>query len=133
MTTDKMQYDPRDKAVEPVKVKDLPAFLAAIEPIARELAAGDVLAALAKHADSVIEATAIGAGVDRAWLEAQTPDVLIDLAARVLEANADFFVRRVIPRLQVAAEKLAATLGAIPSGGTSGSPGWLPPDSPTGT
>lgn len=105
----------------PIKVKDLPAFLAAIEPVARELADGDILAALARHADRVIEATAIGAGVDRAWLEAQDADVLVDLAAKVVEVNADFFVRRVIPRITAAAEKLAAIKTA--SGGTSGSPG----------
>jgi hypothetical protein len=105
--------------VAPVKVKDLPAFLAAVEPIARELARGDILAALAKHADRVIEATCIGAGVERAWLEAQTPDVLVDLAAKVLEANADFFVKNVLPRVSDAAERLAQ----IASGGTSGSPG----------
>lgn len=118
--------------IAPVKVKDLPAFLAAVEPIARELASGDILAALAKHADRVIEATAIGAGVERAWLEAQTPDVLVDLAARVLEANADFFVRRVLPAIAAAAERLAAIQGATASGGTSGSPGSSARDSTTG-
>ena len=109
----------------PIKVKDLPAFLAAIEPIAQEIARGDILAALAKHADRVIEATAIGAGVERAWLEEQTPDVLVDLAAQVMEVNADFFARAVMPRIAQAAERIASTL----SGGMSGSPDSLPPDS----
>lgn len=113
--------------MHPIKVKDLPAFLAAIEPIARELAAGDVLAALAKHADRVIEATAIGAGVERAWLEEQDAGTLVDLAAKVIEANADFFVRCVLPKVTAAAERLAA----IASGGTSGSPGSVSPDSTT--
>ena len=112
----------------PIKVKDLPAFLAAIEPIAQEIARGDILAALAKHADRVIEATAIGAGVERAWLEEQTPDVLVDLAAQVMEVNADFFARSVLPRLNRAAETLARTIETA-SGGTSGLPGSLPPDS----
>ncbi|MCR6497363.1 hypothetical protein LJB71_14845 [Thermomonas sp. S9] len=76
--------------IAPVTVRDLPAFLAAIEPIARELASGDIAGALLRHADAVIEATAIGAGVDRAWLEAQQTDVLVELAAKVLEVNADF-------------------------------------------
>lgn len=115
--------------IQPVKVKDLPAFLSAIEPIARELAEGDILAALAKHADHVITATAIGAGVERAWLEEQTPDVLVDLAARVLEVNADFFVRAVLPKVAAASEALAR----IASGGTSGSQGSSDQDSATGT
>lgn len=104
--------------ITPVKVKDLPAFLSAVEPVARELANGDILAALAKHADNVISATAIGAGVERAWLEEQTPDVLVDLAAQVLEVNADFFVRCVLPKVTAAAESIAQ----IASGGTNGSP-----------
>lgn len=120
--------DPRALAIDPVRVRDLPAFLAAIEPIARELAAGDILAALAKHADNVITATAIGAGVERAWLEAQTPDVLIDLAARVLEVNADFFFKAVLPKVTAAAERLASLTA---SGGTSGLPGSSAPDSTT--
>jgi hypothetical protein len=121
--------DPRGLAIQPVSVGDLPAFFKAIEPVVKELAEGDILAALMRHADAVIEATAIGAGVERAWLEAQTPEVLVDLAARVLEVNADFFVRRVMPRLAEAAEKIAA----IGSGGTPGSPGSSAPVSATGT
>jgi len=116
----------------PVKVKDLPAFLAAIEPIAQELARGDILAALARHADRVIEATAIGAGVDRAWLEDQTSDVLVDLAAQVLEVNADFFARAVLPRLTQAAETLAR-VAQNAFGGTNGLPDSSPQASVTGT
>lgn len=115
--------------LQPVKVRDLPAFLAAVEPIARELAGGDLMGALVRQADRVIEATAIGAGVERAWLEAREADELVELAAAVIEANADFFVRRVMPRLTEAAEKIAA----IASGGTSGSPGSSDRASATGT
>lgn len=116
-------------ALTPIKVKDLPAFLTAIEPIARELERGDLLAAIARHAEAVITATAIGAGVERAWLEEQTPDVLVDLAAQVLEANADFFVRHVLPTV----ERAAKVMAAIVSGGTSGSPASSPAASATGT
>ncbi len=107
------------KEITPVKVKDLPAFLGAVEPIARELMEGDMLAALARHADGVITATAIGAGVERAWLEQQTPDVLVELASKVLEVNAGFFVSAVLPKVTAAAERMAAMTA---SGGTSGSP-----------
>ena len=115
--------------VTPLKVRDLPRFLKAIEPIAQELATGDIAGALMRQADAVIEATAIGAGVERAWLEEQTPDVLAELAAQVLEINADFFVRRVLPTVTAAAEKIAQTA----SGGTSGSPPSSPPASATAT
>lgn len=121
-----MSAQPKD--VAPVRVKDLPAFLAAIEPVLRELAAGDVLAALAKHADGVIAAVAIGARMERAAVEELEPQAFFDLALRVLEVNADFFVRQVLPRVTAAAEKLAALTG---SGGTSGSPASSPPASAT--
>jgi hypothetical protein len=103
--------------IEPVRVRDLPRFLKAIEPIATELAAGDLAAAMMRHADGIIEATVIGARVERAWLEEQTPDVLATLAARVLEVNADFFVRRVLPIVTAAAQRMAQAA----SGGTNGS------------
>lgn len=115
--------------ITPVPVSCLPAFMRAIEPIVREIAAGDILSALMRHTDAVISATAIGARVDRDWLGQQTPDVLVELAARVMEVNADFFVRRVLPAINAAAERLAT----IASGGTSGSHASSAPDSPTAT
>lgn len=111
-------------ALRPVRVRDLPRFLCACEPLAADLAAGDIGAALLRHADALIEATCIGAGVERAWLDDQAPDALIDLAVAVLEVNADFFVRAVLPRLTAAAETLGriAPLAQPPAGGTTGLP-----------
>jgi hypothetical protein len=119
------QQDPRGIAITPIKVRDLPRFLKAIEPIAAELATGDISGALMRHAEAVIEATTIGSGVERAWLDIQTPDVLAELASRVLGVNADFFVHRVLPVIQDAADRLAQTA----FGGTSGSPPSSMPDS----
>lgn len=116
-----MQITVADRAltITPVTVRDLPAFLAAVEPIARELAAGDLLGALSRQAEHVIAATAIGSGVEREWLNARTADDLITLASAVIEVNADFFVRRVIPAIEQAA---AALNGLTPTGGTPGLP-----------
>lgn len=108
-------------SIAPVKVKDLPAFLKTVEPIARELADGDILAALVRHADEMIAATAIGAGVPRAELEEAAPDVLVALATRVMEVNADFFVRQVLPLVTAAAEKIAAISNPSSMNGSSGS------------
>lgn len=119
------------RPLTPVKVRDLPAFLKALEPVARAIADGDVVGAITRHADGVITATAIGAGVDREWLADQTPDVLAELAAQVLEVNADFFARAVLPPLTRVLEHLAQTPAV--SGGTSGSPGSSPSASDTRT
>ncbi len=56
-------------------------------------------------------------------------DVLAELAAQVLEVNRDFFLRRVLPALTAAAERLNATV----SDGTNGSPRSSRQDSATGT
>ena len=104
--------------INPVKVRHLPAFLRACEPIASALMAGDLQSALLHHADDLITATALGADVERAWLEDQTAEVLIDLAAQVIEVNIDFFVQTLLPRLNAAADRIEAVL---PAGGMTGS------------
>ena len=105
--------------ITPVKVRHLPAFLRACEPLATAIMAGDIQTALINHADDLITATALGADVDRAWLEDQTAEVLIDLAAQVIEVNIDFFVQTLLPRLNAAADRIEA---ALPAGGMTGSP-----------
>lgn len=109
MNTKTIQHPERDIVVTPVKVKNLPAFLAAIEPVVRQLgrktsasAAEDLLSALATHAPNVIKATAVGAGVEEKWLGEQTTEVLVDLATAVLEVNMDFFVQVLLPRVTAA-------------------------------
>ncbi len=111
----------RELAIASVPVRDLQAFLAALEPVARELMAGDILPAIVRHTDAVITATAIGAGVERQWLEAQDAEALVLLAGAVIEVNADFFVQRLVPALTMAAQALAAAseMWATPS--TAGS------------
>ena len=109
MTTKTIQHNGVDIVITPVKVKNLPAFLAAIEPVVRQLgrktsasAAEDLLSALATHAPNVIKATAVGAGVEEKWLGEQTTEVLVDLATAVLEVNMDFFVQVLLPRVTAA-------------------------------
>ncbi|MDY0274800.1 MAG: hypothetical protein RBR42_05080 [Desulfomicrobium sp.] len=94
------------KEIRPVKVKDLPRFLKACEPIADAFMAGDIKAAIMQHADNVIEATAIGAGIEREWLGEQELDVLVELTAKVIEVNIDFFVQTLLPKIQAVGESL---------------------------
>ena len=109
MNTKTIQHNGVDIVITPVKVKNLPAFLAAIEPVVSQLgrktsasAAEDLLSALATHAPNVIKATAVGAGVEEKWLGEQTTEVLVDLATAVLEVNMDFFVQVLLPRVTAA-------------------------------
>ncbi len=83
--------------ISPVRVGDLPAFLQTITPLfdafgdADEITEKNIMPVLASNADNFIEAVRLGSRVDRAWLNDQDASVLVELAARVLEVNADFF------------------------------------------
>jgi hypothetical protein len=123
MNTKTIEAAGRSLSITPVKVKNLPAFLAAIEPVVRELGTGapdDLLGALSTHAPNVIAATALGAGVTADWLGEQTPEVLVELAAAVLEVNMDFFVQVLLPRTVAATEQLRRLSELAPTGGTTG-------------
>lgn len=104
--------------LSPLRIKELPAFSRAIAPIAADLAAGDVLGALMRNVEALTEAAAIAGRVDRDWLGEQTADVLVELATVAIEANADFFTRRVLPQIQQAAK----VIGTLMDGQTSSSP-----------
>lgn len=109
-------------AIRPVKVRHLPAFLAACEPLAARLMAGDIAGAFVQHADNLIDATALGADVDRVWLDDQDATALMELAFKVVEVNADFFARTLLPKIADVAGKIEA---AMPAGGTNGLPSSL--------
>ena len=104
----------RSVDVSPLRVGEIPGFLRVVEPALRDLATGDVTAAWITHADAIIAATALGARVERDWLDAQTADALIKLATAVIEVNVDFFAQRMLPLVTDAAARLTAL---TPSGG----------------
>ena len=66
-----------------------------------------------------IEAVCIGTGLARKTLDAQTVDVLVQLAARVIEVNADFLVREALPVFEAAVGGLAEMSSAPSEAGAS--------------
>ncbi|MGD9599933.1 MAG: hypothetical protein AB7P94_16845 [Steroidobacteraceae bacterium] len=115
----------REVQIQPLKVGQLPAFARAIKPLgaaieqvatgAKALNLAALLDMVAEHGDAVIEATAIGSGVQRAELEQGTPDELITLAVAVLKVNADFFRGRLTPAVVAAVAKASPMPGAGPT------------------
>lgn len=103
--------------VTPVKVREFPAFTAALEPVIGLLASGaDVSALLLVHSESVIAATAIGLRIPRAEVDDFDLDDLVLAAAKVMEVNADFFARRVLPALNWTTTQMSGLLaGLMPS------------------
>lgn len=88
-------------AVKPLKVGQLPAFLRAISPVMQQLTASEIdwLGLFGRHGEDLLTAVAIAVGKPRVWVDELAADEAILLAAKVIEVNADFFTRTVLPRL----------------------------------
>jgi hypothetical protein len=87
--------------IHPLKVGQLPAFLRAISPVMQHLTASEIdwLALFGERGEDLLAATAIAINKPRSWVDDLAADEAILVATRVIEVNADFFTRTVIPRL----------------------------------
>ncbi len=107
--------------IKPLKVGQLPGFLRAISPVMQQISSTEIdwLALFGERGDDLLSAIAIAVGKPRAWVDELAADEAILLAAKVIEVNADFFTRTVMPRLdRVLAAGLkvpAAKVGSTPS------------------
>ncbi len=109
-----------DTAIEltPIRLGELPRLLATVRPIAADLSAEpDWFDLLARHGEAVLELLTLATRRERAWINDLSLDDAVRLAAAVFEVNADFFVGRVVPAIQGAAQHLAPILlaGTVPS------------------
>ena len=88
-------------AIKPLKVGQMPAFLRAISPVMQHLTADEIdwLALFGERGDELLTAVSIAIGKPRAWVDELAADEAILLAAKVIEVNADFFTRTVMPKL----------------------------------
>ncbi|WP_042427057.1 hypothetical protein [Comamonas granuli] len=107
-------------AIRPLKVGQLPAFLRAITPVMQYLGGDgiDWLALFGERGDDLLTAVSIAVGKPREWVDALDADQAILLAAKVIEVNADFFTRTVMPRLDgliAQTSAVAVTAGSTPS------------------
>lgn len=111
--------------LKPLKVGQIPAFLRAIGPVLQQLRgeAIDWLAVFGDHGESLLKAIAIATAKPQAWVDALDADEALALAAKVIEINADFFTRTVLPRLNGLFARVgdqlskAAPVGSTPSSG----------------
>ena len=87
--------------LSPLKVGQLPGFLRAISPVMQQISSADIdwLSLFGERGDDLLSAIAIAVGKPRAWVDDLAADEAILLAAKVIEVNADFFTRTVMPRL----------------------------------
>jgi hypothetical protein len=85
----------------PLKVGQLPAFLRAISPVMQQLSSSEInwLVLLGEHGEALLSAIAIATGKPRTWVDALAADEAVLLAATLIEVNADFFTRTVLPQV----------------------------------
>ncbi len=107
-------------SVKPLKVGQMPAFLRAITPVMQQISGEgiDWLALFGQQGDDLLTAVSIAVGKPRAWVDDLAADEAIVLAAKVIEVNADFFTRTVMPRLDdlfALANTAAVAAGSTPS------------------
>jgi hypothetical protein len=116
-TNNVAKFGGEEITVSPIRMGKLQAFTIAVKPIAQDLIAalsgeGDLLATIEQHGDKLIEAVHIATGVPRETLEGAQIDEFITLAAAVVEVNADFFARRLLPAVRGAVENLGKAVKA---------------------
>ena len=107
-------------SVKPLKVGQMPAFLRAITPVMQQISGEgiDWLALFGQQGDDLLTAVSIAVGKPREWVDDLAADEAIVLAAKVIEVNADFFTRTVMPRLDdlfALANTAAVAAGSTPS------------------
>ena len=108
--------------ITPLKVGELPIFARTVRPIAGKLGPDpDWLRLLSEDGESVILALAIACRRPPEWVSGLALDDAIRLAEAVFGANADFFIRRVVPEITRVSQRIRTVIpGATPSPGSSG-------------
>lgn len=110
-------------AIKPLKVGQMPAFLRAITPVMQQIGGDgiDWLTLFGERGDDLLTAVSIAIGKPRAWVDELAADEAILLAAKVIEVNADFFTRTVMPRLNGEMGGLMAQASPVAAGSTPSS------------
>lgn len=100
-----------DLAITQIRTKHIPGVIRLCAPIFGPLAAlakgdkdTDIANLVVEHADTVISLVAIGTGKTEEWVGELEIDELIEVGVAVIEVNASFFAKRVLPLIT---EKMA--------------------------
>lgn len=118
--------DGREIAVLPLRMRQIPGFTKAVTPVAPYLLADQMLMAVQVEYDNLRDAIAIATGTEPAWLGDLYPDAFIALASAVVEVNADFFARRVLPAIRTASEAVTRAVGEAKAAALAGDPTGQP-------
>lgn len=100
--------------ITPLKVGELPAFARAVRSLAAKISTDpDWLRLLSEDGEAVILALAIACRRTPDWVAILALDEAIVLAEAVFGANADFFIRRVLPVLTDKSTRVGHRIGTM--------------------
>lgn len=102
----------------PIRLGEVPSLARILAPMAGKFGQGepDWLDLLGQHGGSLLSVLAIASRKPREWIDGLAVDEAIQLAAALMEVNADFFVHRVLPAIEsAAAPSSGLRTGLIPS------------------
>ena len=114
--------------ITPLKVGELQVFARAVRPLAGRLGPDpDWLRLLSDDGESVILALAIACRRPPEWVAGLALDDAIRLAEAVFGANADFFIRRVLPAITQLSTRIGLTTPGATSSPASSEPATATP------
>ena len=114
--------------ITPLKVGELPVFARAVRPLAGTFGPDpDWLRLLSDDGESVILALAIACRRPPEWVAGLALDDAIRLAEAVFGANADFFIRRVLPAITQLSTRIGQTTPGATSSPASSEPATATP------
>lgn len=85
-----------------------------------EAVIADILSSHADKAGNLLDAVAVCLRKDRSWVDDLDLDELVMLVGKVLEVNADFFARRLLPAFTRVIDMVTEAIGEPQSMGLSG-------------
>ena len=109
--------------IKPLKVGQMPAFLRVISPVMKHLRGGQSRwqELGGGGGDVLLAARAIAVGKPRTWVDDLAADDAILLATKVIEVNADFFTRTVLPKIDGLFSQVNLPANLTPPGSTASS------------
>ena len=100
--------------IKPFKFGELPRVFKAIEPLSASITAlvqtqsfnaSSIGFLFSSGGDGILDLLAVGTRKPRSWVDDLEMDEGIEVLTAVLEVNADFFIQKVLPRINEALEK----------------------------